>query len=361
MNPATASLRVLLASATLTLLAAPVVAHNDGKREGYSSQVLVSNGSEPATFTDPNLGNTWGIVFNPTGVVWVNNQGTGKSTLYDGNGAPQALVVTVPGPAAGVPSNPTGIVFSGGADFVVTNGVRSGPARFIFATLEGSISGWAPNVDALNAQLAVPTTGEAVYTGLALGGNGTTHLLYAANFRGGSVDVFDGAFKRVETPGGFHDRHLPRGFAPFGIQAINGDVYVTYAKADPATGQSAHAPGLGVVNVFDPEGRLLRRVATRGALNAPWGLALAPASFGKFGGALLVANLGDGTINAYGPRSGSFLGTLRDTRGRRLQMDGLWGIAFGNGILSQESNSLFFTAGPNGGQDGLYGVITVAQ
>ena len=360
MNPAIRLLRVLLTSVTLALLAAPTAAHSS-KREGYSSQVLVSNGSQPAPFTDPNLVNAWGIAFNPTGVVWVNNQGTGKSTLYDGNGAPQSLVVTVPGPAAGVASNPTGIVFSGGADFVVTNGVRTGPARFIFATLEGSISGWAPNVDALNAQLAVPTTGEAVYTGLALGGNGATHLLYAANFRGGSVDVFDGAFKRVETPGGFRDRHLPRGFAPFGIQAINGDVYVTYAKADPATGQSAHAPGLGVVNVFDPEGRLLRRVATRGALNAPWGVTLAPASFGKFGGALLVANLGDGTINAYGPRSGSFLGTLRDTRGRRLQMDGLWGIAFGNGILSQESNSLFFTAGPNGGQDGLYGVITVAQ
>lgn len=361
MNSATATLRVLLASVTLTCLAAPVAAHNDGKREGYSSQVLVSNGSVPGSLTDPNLANTWGIVFNPTGVVWVNNQGTGKSTLYDGNGVAQSLVVTVPGPAPGVPSNPTGIVFSGGADFVVTNGERTGPARFIFATLEGSISGWAPNVDALNAQLAVPTTGAAVYTGLALGGNGTTHLLYAANFRTGTVDVFDGAFKPVAAPGGFRDRHLPRGFAPFGIQAINGDVYVTYAKPDPATGQSVHAPGLGIVNVFDPDGRLLRRVATRGALNAPWGLALAPASFGKFGGALLVANEGDGTINAYGPRSGAFLGSLRDTRGRRLQMDGLWGIAFGNGILSQESNSLFFTAGPNGGQDGVYGVITVAR
>ena len=147
MHLATASLRVLLTSVTLTLLATTAAAHNDGKREGYRSQVLVSNGSIPANFTDPNLRNTWGIVFNPTGVVWVNNQGTGTSTLYDGNGAPQPLVVTVPGPAAGVPSNPSGIVFSGGADFVVSNGVRNGPARFIFATLEGSISGWAPNVD----------------------------------------------------------------------------------------------------------------------------------------------------------------------------------------------------------------------
>lgn len=361
MNLATASLRVLLASATLILLATTAAAHNNGKRDGYSSQVLVSNGSVPANFTDPNLGNTWGIAFNPTGVVWVNNEHTGKATLYDGNGTPQALVVTVPGPAPGVASHPSGIVFSGGADFVVTNGVRTGPARFIFATLEGSISGWAPNVEVTNAQLAVPTTGAAVYTGLALGGNGTTHLLYAANFLTGGIDVFDGTFKAVEVPGGFRDRHLPRGFAPFGVHTIGGDVYVTYAKADPATGQSAHGPGLGVVNVFDPEGRLLRRVATRGALNAPWGVTLAPASFGRFGGALLVANLGDGTINAYGPRSGSFLGTLRDTGGRRLQMDGLWGIAFGNGVLSQESNSLFFTSGPNGGQDGAYGVITVAD
>ena len=361
MHLATASLRVLLTSVTLTLLATTAAAHNDGKREGYRSQVLVSNGSIPANFTDPNLRNTWGIVFNPTGVVWVNNQGTGTSTLYDGNGAPQPLVVTVPGPAAGVPSNPSGIVFSGGADFVVSNGVRNGPARFIFATLEGSISGWAPNVDVNNAQLAVPTTGAAVYTGLALGGNGTAHLLYAANFRTGRVDVFDGTFKPVEAPGGFRDRHVPSSYAPFGIQAINGDVYVTYAKPDPATGQSSHGPGLGFVNVFDPDGRLLRRVATRGALNAPWGLALAPASFGKFGGALLVANLGDGAINAYGPRSGKFLGSLRDTRGRRLQMDGLWGIAFGNGVLAQESNSLFFTSGPNRGEDGAYGVVTVAD
>ena len=211
-------------------------------------------------------------------------------------------------------------MFSGGADFVVTNGVRTGPARFIFATLEGSISGWAPNVDATQcAARRADYRRTAVYTGLALGGNGTTHLLYAANFLTGRIDVFDGTFKAVDVPGGFSDRHLPRGFAPFGIHTIGGDVYVTYAKPDPATGQSAHGPGLGVVNVFDPEGRLLRRVATRGALNAPWGVALAPASFGKFGGALLVGNLGDGTINAYGPRSGSFLGTLRDTRGRRLQ------------------------------------------
>ena len=148
MNPATALLRVLLTSVTLTFLAAPVAAHNDGKREGYSEPGARLERQRARDFTDPNLGNAWGIAFNPTGFVWVNNEHTGKSTLYDGNGVPQSLVVTVPGPAAGVRVNPSGIVFSGGADFVVTDGVRTGPARFIFATLEGSISGWAPNVDA---------------------------------------------------------------------------------------------------------------------------------------------------------------------------------------------------------------------
>src|SRR5262249_7843586 len=157
-----------------------------------------------------------------------------------------------------------------------------------------------------------------VYTGLALGGNGTTHLLYAANFLSGNVDVFDGTFKRVTVPGGFVDKHMPSTFAPFGIQAINGDLYVTYAKQNPAGGEEIQGARLGFVNVFDADGRLRQRMVTRGVLNAPWGLALAPASFGKFGGALLVGNLGDGMINAFAPRSGAFLGTLRDRNGKRI-------------------------------------------
>jgi uncharacterized protein (TIGR03118 family) len=162
----------------------------------------------------------------------------------------------------------------------------------------------------------------------------------------------------VSVPGGFRDRHLPGRFAPFGIQAINGDIYVTYAKQNAEGDEEVQGQGLGFVNVFDPEGRLLRRVATRGVLNAPWGLALAPASFGKFGGALLVGNLGDGTINAFGPLTGRFLGTLRDRDNRRLRIDGLWGMQFGNGILNQKTNQLFYAAGPNDEEDGVYGVIT---
>lgn len=373
MNAASVSLRALLASAILSVAAAGAYARDDDDdRNGhrpeqfYRNTPLVSNGAVPANFTDPNLGNSWGVAFNPQGFVWVANQVTGVATLYDGTGQPSPqptpLVVAVPGPD-GSQGAPTGIVFSGGTDFVVSKDELSGPARFIFATLQGNLAGWAPNVDVTHAVFVPkdpPDTEQAVYTGLALSGNGTTHLLYAANFLQGRIDVFDGTFKRITVAGGFVDQRLPARFSPFGIQAINGDVYVTYAKPDPATGQAAHGPGLGFVNVFDPEGRLLRRVATRGALNAPWGLALAPTSFGKFGGALLVGNLGDGTINAFGPLTGKFLGSLRDRDNKRLRIDGLWGIQFGNGILAQKTNQLFYAAGPNNEQDGVYGVITAA-
>jgi len=362
MDIATPRFRPALASVALTLLAGASVAHdNDHERFAYSNDVLVSNGAIAAPFTDPNLVNGWGVAFNPTGFVWVSDADSGKSTLYDGTGKPQALVVSIPGPG-GAMGHPTGIVFSGGADFVVTNGATNGPARFIFATEDGTIAGWAPNVNATNAFTAVDNSAEeAVYTGLALSGNGVTHLLYAANFRGARVDVFDGAFKAVEVEGGFKDSRLPRGYAPFGIQAVGGDIYVTYAKQDESGEEEIQGPGLGIVNVFDPEGHLIRRVATRGVLNAPWGIALAPASFGEFAGALLVGNLGDGRINAFGPRSGKFLGNLRGLDRRSIRVDGLWGIAFGNGIAGQKTNSLFYASGPNDEEDGAYGVINVVK
>ncbi|HKU14670.1 MAG TPA: TIGR03118 family protein [Steroidobacteraceae bacterium] len=373
MNIATASLRSLLASALLSVAAAGVYAQDDdaditadsqpGFLRFYHNTPLVSNGAVPANFTDPNLRNGWGVAFNPQGFVWVADQVTGVATLYDGSGQPSPqptpLIVHVPGPDNSKGA-PTGIVFSAGMDFVVSKGGVSGPARFIFATLQGNLAGWAPNVDATHA-VFVPTGSEhAVYTGLALGGNGTTHLLYAANFVKGSVDVFDGTFKRVTAPGGFVDNNLPARFAPFGIQAINGDIYVTYAKQNDEGDEELHGAGLGIVNVFDPDGHLRKRMITRRVLNAPWGIALAPRSFGKFGGALLVGNLGDGRINAFAPRNGAFLGTLRDRKGKPIEIDGLWGIQFGNGILGQKTNALFYASGPNDEADGAYGVITAA-
>ena len=373
MTTASVSLRVLLASVTMTVAAAMAVAHDDDREDNhrgdrpdqfYTNKRLVSNGAFPANFTDPHLKNAWGIAFNPQAFAWVADADGNVSTLYDGTGQPSPqpvpLVVAVPGPD-GTPGNPTGIVFSGGNDFAVTKGGVTGFARFIFATEQGNLAGWAPNVDATHA-IFVPKdpadTEEASYKGLALSGNGTTHLLYAANFLQARVDVFDGAFKRVTVPGRFRDPRLPAHYAPFGIQAINGDIYVTYAKQDESGDEEVQGQGLGFVDVFDPDGRLLRRVASRGALNAPWGLALAPASFGKFGGALLVGNFGDGTINAYGPLTGTWLGSLRDASGKRIRVDGLWGMQFGNGILSQKTNQLFYASGPNDEEDGVYGVIT---
>jgi len=371
MDNATHRGRSSIAFATFILFAGTAVSQDDqnnpSTQQAYTNEVLVSNGATTAAFTDPNLVNGWGIAFNPTAFVWVSAADSGKATLYDGTGKPQQLVVTVPGPN-GAAGHPTGIVFSGGMDFVVSNGTTNGPARFLFATEDGTIAGWAPNVDATNAVTAVDNSGEkAHYTGLALSGDGTTHLLYAANFHTGKVDVFDGTFKPTQVAGGFTDPKLPEGYAPFGIQAINGDIYVTYAKREEssdegeASDEEQQGPGLGIVNVFDPKGNLIRRIATNGMLNAPWGLALAPASFGEFSSALLVGNLGNGQIHAFDYRTGKFLGALRDANGRAIEADGLWGIAFGNGIDQQPTNALFYAAGPNDEAGGAFGVIRVVE
>jgi len=333
---------------------------DESRMQAYSNHVLVSDGNVAADFSDPNLVNGWGVAFNPNGPVWVAANHTGKSTLYDGTGKPQALVVTIPG-VGGEDGAPTGIVFAGGNDFVVSmttaSGTVSGPSRFIFSTEDGTLAGWAPNVNTTMA-ITVPTPAtNANYKGLALSGNGTTHLLYASDFRNNRVDVFDGSFKPVKKPGAFVDPWLPRGFAPFGIQAIGGDIFVTYAKQDSAGDDEIAGPGLGFVDVYSPDGVLLSRLASRGVLNAPWGLALAPLSFGDFGGAILIGNFGDGTINAFDPRTGRLLGSLRDQHQHLLRVDGLWGIAFGNGVAAQKTNALYYAAGPNDEENGAYGVI----
>ena len=325
----------------------------------YSVHNLVSDGFVAADHTDPDLVNAWGLAFNPNAVAWVADGGTGVSTLYDGLGVKNGLVVTIPTPP-GVPppSKPTGIVFSGGSDFVVTSGTLSGPSRFIFASEDGTISGWAPTVDGTHAILAVNSAPSgAIYKGLALAGTGSGHRLYATDFHNNRVDVFDGAFKPVMLPGSFVDPKIPEKFAPFGIQNILGDLYVTYAKQDDDAEDDVAGNGLGFVDVFDADGHLIRRVATRGNLNAPWGLALAPASFGKFSNMLLVGNFGDGRINAYDLDTATPRGQLRTSSGDVLSIEGLWAIAFGNGVLSQRTNSLFFTAGPGDEEHGLYGRI----
>ena len=333
----------------------------------FATRTLVADSGTGAEHVDPNLVNAWGIAFNPTGFVWVADNGTSLSTLYDGNGVPQTLVVEIPPGSAGA-SNPTGIVFNSGATFQVTQNGVSGSSAFIFASENGTLSGWSPAVNRTNAILAVDTgaTG-AVYKGLATATFSGASYLYAADFRNARVDVYDSTWNRVTLPGGaFSDPNLPAGYAPFGIQNIAGTLYVTYALQDADAEDDVAGPGHGYVDAYDTAGMLLRRVASAGPLDSPWGLALAPADFGAFGGMLLVGNFGDGRINAYdlGAMTSTgeavAVGPLHSAKGPPLQIDGLWALQFGNGAGAGSKNTLFFTSGPDDEAHGLFGSLTPA-
>jgi len=261
------------------------------------------------------------------------------------------------------PRNPTGIVFNGNANAFKVSSASAGPAAaaFIFATENGTISGWSPAVDRNNAILVIDNSASsAVYKGLAVSANGTGARLYATDFSNARVDVFDATFAPVSVPGAFQDPRIPAGFAPFGIQNIGGNIYVSYAKQNAEKHDDVAGPGNGFVDAFDPDGHLIARVIRRGALNSPWGLALAPAGFGRFANRLLVGNFGDGLIHAFDLTDGHFVGTLKAPGGTPLQIGGLWGLAFGNGVDAQPVNTLFFASGPDGEAHGLYGRIDVA-
>ncbi|MGJ7918616.1 TIGR03118 family protein [Massilia sp. LXY-6] len=323
----------------------------------FATRSLVAD-TAGAEHVDTHLVNGWGIAFNPTGFVWVANNGSATSTLYDGNGVPQTLVVAIP-PGSGGTASPTGIVFNGSTSFQVTQNGVAGASAFIFATETGTLSGWSPAVNRTNAILAVDTgVGGAVYKGLAIASFAGANYLYAADFRNARVDVYNANWNRVTLPGGgFSDPSLPVGYAPFGIQAIGGRIYVAYAQRTAGSIDETKGAGLGIVDVFDAGGALMRRLVTGGALNAPWGLAMAPANFGGASNMLLVGNFGDGKINAYKPDTGEFAGTLMKADRTPIVIDGLWGIAFGNGLNNQPANTLFFAAGPGDEAHGQYGRI----
>jgi uncharacterized protein (TIGR03118 family) len=313
-----------------------------------------------AMHTDANLVNAWGVAFNPQGFAWVANEATSTSTLYDGNGVPQPLVVRIPAGAAG-PAHPTGLVFNPTGAFAVAQGGMSAASAFIFAGLSGTISGWSPTVNATVAVTAVDLGASGtVYTGLALTNGANGPRLYAADFAHARVDVYDGSFAPVVLPAGaFQDASLPAGYAPFGIQAIGNLVYVTYAKP-AANGAPQAGPGLGALDVYDASGVLqVRFVPAGAALDAPWAVAMAPAGFGPFSGTLLVGDFGDGRIHAYDPMTGIHLGVLTHADGSILAIDGLWGLAFGNGLNAQPATTLFFAAGPASETHGAYGRIDV--
>jgi uncharacterized protein (TIGR03118 family) len=334
--------------------------HDDSK-ETYAVHGLVSDGMVPADHVDPSLRNSWGIAFNPNGAVWVADNQTNTATLYDGMGNKVPLgpfpEVHLPSATNGAAS-PTGIVFNPSSDFTITENGVTMSAVFMFAGENGTIMAWAPGIDLGNAfGVFDDKSGGAIYKGLAFGRNGLQNLLFATDFHNSRIDVFDKTFTRLKLPGTFTDPGIPHDYAPFGINNIQGNLYVTYARQDAKRADDVPGAGFGFVDVFDTNGNLIRRVATRGALNAPWGTAMAPADFGKFSNRLLVSNFGDGTINAYDPATGAFLGQLHTSDAQVLKIANVWGLSFGNGVLNQPTNSLFFTSGPGREQHGLYGRI----
>jgi uncharacterized protein (TIGR03118 family) len=327
---------------------------------GYVREDLVSD-LPGAVRTDANLVNAWGIAFPPGGPLWISDNHTGVSTLYRTNSRPvpspeAPLVVTVaPLPGSTDPASPTGIVFNSTAGFELAPGM---PSRFIFATEDGTISGWNSAVDATHSILKVNRSPDAVYKGLALLGG----QLFATNFRGNGVDVFNSDWSLA---GSFTDPNVPPGFAPFGIQNLGGKLYVTFAKQDDEKKDDVKGAGNGYVDIFDPSTHTFTRLISGGApdspLNSPWGLALAPDGFGPATGALLVGNFGDGRINAFSPSTGAFVGPLTDSSDQPIVIDGLWALAFDYDPSEPLHPFLFFTAGPNGEDHGLLGRIDYVQ
>ena len=328
----------------------------------YTATVLDSNIPGKGQ-QDPNLSHGWGISFAPGTEVWVADHASNKSTLYDGNGnVDSAVVVNIPANKAGGASAPTGTVANTTSNFVVSKNGVSAPATFLFDGTGGTISGWAQSVDAGNSVTVFDGSDEGdVFTGLAIFTQGSTNMLLAANAGTGNVDVFDGSFKKISLPGGFKDPNIPAGYKPFGIQTIGNQIFVSYAHFTPGSPFEDHAVGLGFIDVFDATGTLVKRlVDVGGALNAPWGMAQAPAGFGQFSNDLLVGNFGDGKINVYDPASGAVIGTLNDAKGAPVVLPGLWGMAFGNGAFNQPTTTLFFAAGPSATQ-GVYGRVDLGS
>ena len=334
----------------LLVLLFPATASARSTSGGFYQQTnLVSDISGKAQFTDPNLVNPWGISFAPGGPFWVSDEGTGLSTLYNGSGMPQSLVVTVPPAPGGTVGTPTGTVFNSTSGFVVTENKKSGASLFLFDSLDGTISGWSPGVDMTHAILAVNNTGKAVYTGLAIGSNQSGTYLYAANFSAGTIDVFDKNFAPATLQGSFKDTGIPAGYAPFNIQLIGSNLYVMYARQDRVAGE-----GHGFVDIFDTNGNFVKRLISHSKLNLPWGVALAPASFGQFSNDLLVGNFGNGRIHAFDPTTGAFVGVLNDSSNKPIVNNHLWALAFGSG---GQADQLFFTAGIQNELHGLFGVL----
>lgn len=356
---------------------------HDHERNSYVVTPLVSDLAKAAPTQDPLLQNSWGVAFSPAASpFWIADNATGCATLYDGDGTKVMLKVSIPlprniipptacmpaNPQAQTPAAPTGVVWNPTTNpatvFLVPG--TSLPASFIFVTEDGTISSWTNGLTpAGNAVLAVdnsqvPSTAlGAVYKAAVIGVNVNGVFLFVTNFRAGTIEVYDHNYKPATTDGGFVDRNIPAGFAPFGIRLIDGNLFVTYAKQNAQMHDDVAGPGNGFVDVFDTDGHLLRRFASRGQLNSPWGMERASFAFGPFSGMILIGNFGNGRINVF-DEQGNFVDELDDVHDKPLSIDGLWTLTLGGGAKSSP-DTLYFTAGPNGETDGLFGTITPAS
>lgn len=351
----------------LAAAAAGALASSCGEEERalFVQTNLVSDVPGRAAYTDARLVNPWGLAYGPQTPFWVANNGTGTSTVYNGDGRPQPaqnpLVVTIEALDGGT-SAPTGIAFNDADAFEIFSDGAIGPSVFIFSNEEGTIAGWNPVVAARTALVAVDNGGVAVYKGLAIGSESGSPHLYATNFLAGTVDVFDRYFNPVDFGlDAFMDPDVPADYAPFGIANLEGTLYVTYAQQDADLEDDVPGEGHGFVSAFDARGRYLRRVASRGVLNSPWGLAIAPDGFGDLEGALLVGNFGDGRIHAYDRGTGALLGALLGGDGAPIEIEGLWAILPGNGGASGDRDKIYFTAGPDDEQHGLFGSLRAVE
>jgi uncharacterized protein (TIGR03118 family) len=335
----------------LLFVAVVMFTAGSARADTYSWTNFQSDIAGVAQHTDPNLVNPWGMAVSTGGTIWVSDNGTGVSTLYNQQGIAQPLIVTIPTAVRNRGTgNPTGVVFNSTTFFRVTKNGVSGPARFIFVSEDGLISGWNPTVDPTNAVVAVDNgtnrgVNSAVYKGATLGVASSHNFLYVADFHTGKVETYDENFHQV-TPNGFVDPNLPAGYAPFGIRNFNGEIFVTYAKQDHKKHDDVACPGCGFINVFDTSGTFLRHLVANGNLNAPWGLT-------EVEGNLWVGNFGDGLINVYNPMSGAFIEQLMRADGTPLQFDGLWDM-----LPAQVGGGVFFTAGIADEEHGLFGIIT---
>jgi len=338
---------VSLASILLAVL--PVPAH--AASFGVVNLVTDDQTANPAQTTDPALVNAWGLSSSPTSPFWVSDNGSGVSTLYSvapATNATTKLGLTVSIPGAG---NVTGQAFNSGA----ASG-QFGGDLFLFVSEDGTVSGWRGALGSAAEALQLGT-GQS-YKGTAIGATGGFSYLYSADFASAAIDILRGDASAPSLAGSFLDPNLPAGFAPFNIQNLGDTLFVTYAVVG-SNGDDVAGLGNGIVDAFDLQGNLLRRVTAGGELNSPWGLAIAPSSFGALAGALLVGNFGDGRIHAFDASSGAPLGALLDGQGNPIAIDGLWALAPGNGGSGGDPGSIYFTAGPSDEQHGLFGVVRV--